>query len=55
MAWAATPVTNSPEKPIRKCARQRLPWDEITVTNCEAGNESKIDRIPDRPALNKTG
>src|SRR5262245_36845803 len=38
----------------RKCARQRLPRDEITVTNREAGNESEIDRIPERPALNKT-
>src|SRR5215831_2663541 len=38
----------------RKCARQRLPRDEITVTNREASNESEIDRIPERPALNKT-
>jgi len=45
-----------PEKAnsYRKCARQRLPRDEITVTNREAGNESEIDRIPERPALNKT-
>jgi len=38
----------------RKCARQRLPRDEITVTNRKAGNESEIDCIPGRPALNKT-
>src|SRR6516164_5624006 len=38
----------------RKCTRQHLPRDEITVTNREAGNESEIDCIPDRPALNKT-
>jgi hypothetical protein len=38
----------------RKCAPQRLPRDEITVTNREAGNEGEIDRIPERPALNKT-
>src|SRR6516225_4669946 len=39
---------------VRKCTRQRLPRDEITVTNREAGNEGEIDCIPDRPALNKT-
>jgi hypothetical protein len=38
----------------RKRACERLPRDEITVTNREAGNESEIDRIPERPALNKT-
>src|SRR5262249_12180440 len=38
----------------RKCARQRLPRDEITVTNREAGNESEIERISERPALDKT-
>lgn len=38
----------------RKYARQRLPRDEITITNREASNESEIDRIPERPALNKT-
>src|SRR6478672_1214456 len=38
----------------RKRARQRLLRDEITVTNGEAGDESEIDRIPERPALNKT-
>ena len=39
----------------RKYARQCLPRDEITVTNREASNESEIDRIPDRPSLNKAG
>jgi hypothetical protein len=38
----------------RKYARQGLPRDEITVTNRETGDESKIDRIPERPTLNKT-
>src|ERR1700761_3420427 len=38
----------------RKCARQRLPRDEIPVTNREAGDESEIDRIPERPVLHKT-
>jgi hypothetical protein len=38
----------------RKRSRQRLLRDEITVTNGEAGDESEIDRIPERPALNKT-
>src|SRR5262245_28238951 len=39
----------------RKYTRQRLPRDEITVTNREAGNEGEINCIPDRPALNKAG
>jgi hypothetical protein len=49
-------VTKSPEKANsdRKSARQRLPRDEITVTNREAGNENEIDRFSERPALNKT-
>jgi hypothetical protein len=34
-----------------KCVRQRLPRDEITVTNREAGNESEIDRIPGTPTM----
>ena len=29
----------------RKCARQRLPRDEITVTNRAVGNESEIDVV----------
>ena len=60
MAWTAIAamraVSKDPEKANsdRKCARQRLPRDEITVTNRGAGNENEIDRIPERPALNKT-
>jgi hypothetical protein len=38
----------------RKCARQRLRREEITVTNREAGNESEIDRIPEPSTKNQS-
>jgi hypothetical protein len=37
----------------RKCARKRLPRHDIAITNREAGDESEIDRVADRPALDK--
>jgi len=39
--------------PDRKCARDRLPRYEIAITNREAGDEGEIDRVADRPALDK--
>src|SRR5262247_308648 len=50
------PVRKSPEKPI-PIASTRVNvcrGTTSTVTNREAGYESEIDRIPERPALNKT-
>ena len=37
-----------------KCAPERLPRHDIAIANCEAGDEGEIERIADRPALDKT-
>jgi hypothetical protein len=39
--------------PDRKCARERLPWHDVAITNREAGDEGEIDRVADRLALDK--
>jgi hypothetical protein len=39
--------------PDRKCARERLPRYDIAITNREASDEGEIDRVADRPALDK--
>ena len=39
--------------PNRQCAPERLPRHKIAITDCEAGNESEIERLTDRPALKK--
>jgi hypothetical protein len=39
--------------PDRKCARDRLPRYQIAITDREAGDESEIDRVADRPVLHK--
>src|SRR5262249_52742757 len=31
--------------PDRKCARERLPWHDVAITNREAGDEGEIDRV----------
>src|SRR5262245_17282225 len=37
----------------RQYARERLPRHDIAITNRQAGDESEIDRVTDRPALEK--
>src|SRR6266478_1504878 len=39
--------------PDRKYARKRLLRHDIAITNCEAGDEGEIDRVADRPTLDK--
>src|SRR5262249_45771618 len=39
--------------PDRECARERLPRYDIAVTDGEAGDEGEVNRVPDRPALEK--
>jgi hypothetical protein len=39
--------------PDRKCAPERLPRYDIAITNREASDEGKIDRVADRPAFDK--
>jgi hypothetical protein len=39
--------------PDRECPRERLSRHDIAITNCEAGDESEIDRVAERPALDK--
>jgi len=39
--------------PDCKDACERLPWCDIAITNRETGDESEIDCVPDRPALDK--
>jgi hypothetical protein len=39
--------------PDRKYARERLPRHDIAVTDREAGDKGEIDRVADRPALDK--
>jgi hypothetical protein len=39
--------------PDRKCPRERLLRHDIAITNCEAGDESEINRVAERPALDK--
>ena len=34
-------------------APERLPRHDIAIANCEAGDEGEIDRIADRPAVDK--
>jgi hypothetical protein len=36
--------------PDRKCARERLPWHDVAITNREAGDEGEIDRVADQPS-----
>ena len=40
--------------PDRKCTPKRLPWHDIAITDCEAGDEGEVDRITHRPALQET-
>ena len=39
--------------PDRKYPRKRLSRHDIAITNCEAGDEREIDRVADRPSLDK--
>jgi AraC-like DNA-binding protein len=39
--------------PDRKYSRKRLLRHDIAITNCEAGDEGEIDRVADRPTLDK--
>src|SRR5262249_24814576 len=36
-----------------KCAPERLPRHDIAIADCETGDEGEIERIADRPALDK--
>src|ERR1700736_1792009 len=47
------PVRKSPETTDCECAREPLPRYDIAITNREAGDEGEIDRVADRPALDK--
>ena len=39
--------------PYRKNAPERLPWHDIAITNRETGDKGEINRVADRPALDK--
>jgi hypothetical protein len=48
-------VRKSPQIPIpiASTPRKRLSRHDIAITNCEAGDEREIDRVADRPSLDK--
>jgi transposase len=56
--WRACDLETREEEPKdtnpdRKCTPKRLPRHDIAITNREAGDEGEIDRVADRPALDK--